>query len=27
MEIVVERDPREGYRVFDENFLMNSEEE
>lgn len=27
MEIVVEKDPREGYRKFDENFLMKSEEE
>lgn len=27
MEIVVEKDPREGYRKFDENFLMNAEEE
>lgn len=27
MEIVVEKDPREGYRQFDENFLMNNEEE
>lgn len=27
MEIVVEKDPRDGYRQFDENFLMNNEEE
>jgi len=27
MEIVVEKDPRENYRVFDEKFLMGSEEE
>lgn len=27
MEIVIEKDPREGYRQFDENFLMNNEEE
>lgn len=27
MEIVIEKDPREGYRQFDESFLMNNEEE
>ena len=27
MEIVIEKDPRENYRKFDENFLMNSEED
>lgn len=27
MEIVVEKDPRDGYRQFDENFLMTNEEE
>lgn len=27
MEIIVEKDPREGYRKFDENFLMNNNEE
>lgn len=26
MEIIVEKDPREGYRVFDESFLMNNKE-
>lgn len=27
MEIIVEKDPRDGYRKFDENFLMTDEEE
>ena len=27
MEIVVEKDPREGYRKFDENFLSTGEED
>ena len=27
MEIVIEEDPRKNYRVFDEKFLMNSEED
>ena len=27
MEIIVEKDPREGYRVFDEKFLMDSKED
>lgn len=27
MEIIIEKDPREGYRKFDENFLMNNNEE
>lgn len=27
MEIVVEKDPRDGYRQFDENFLMTTNEE
>jgi hypothetical protein len=27
MEIVVEKDPRDGYRKFDENFLMTTKEE